>query len=186
MKNLVAMPIVTFFSDFINPIIIGLFLVNVGIFVIIMAKTKAIRKIVDETRRPESARLRPSMAGETYLEKLTRTYDEWSSRYRDINPWLQYYSILTSLFPLLGILGTVCGLLLVQEDFSDVGGGFMLALSSTFWGLIAAIVSKAGEGFFASDVDRFKVLFEIFTKDIITIEQGLHTPGPRAIGKLAD
>ncbi|MEW5724965.1 MAG: MotA/TolQ/ExbB proton channel family protein [Thermodesulfobacteriota bacterium] len=178
MTDFIALPIVNFFSQYINRIIVGLFLINVVIFFIIMARTKAIKRIIDETRRPETARLEPDRAGETYLEKLTRTYEEWSARYRDINPWLQYYSILTSIFPLLGILGTVCGLLQVQADFSEVKGGFMLALSSTFWGLVAAIISKAGEGLFAADVDRFTVLYEVFTKDIIKIEERLRQKKP--------
>jgi hypothetical protein len=171
MDDLIAGVIVQFFAEYINKIIVGLFLVNAFIFVVIMAKSRGIKKIMDETRGPESDRLDPDYPGQTYLQKLRKNYDEWGRRYRNINPWVHYYQVLTTIFPLLGILGTVCGLLQVKTDFSQVEGAFLLALSSTFYGLVAAIISKAGEGVFSPDVDRFRVVYEMFTKDIISIEK---------------
>ena len=163
--------IVYFFAENINTVIVFLFFINGLIFVNIIHRVRGIRKFIDEIRIPENLRHTPDTAGETYLERLKRTYIDWGERYRNINPWVHYYSILTTIFPLLGILGTVCALLQVRGDFSNVKGGFMLALSSTFWGLVAAIVSKAGEGFFSPDIDRFKVIYEIFTKDMMILER---------------
>jgi len=54
------------------------------------------------------------------------------------------YSQWIALFPLLGILGTVLGLIL-SGDFYDVEalvGGLSGALWTTFWGLICSIVLK--------------------------------------------
>ena len=127
--------------------------------------------IMDETRGPETERLNPHSAGETYLQKLKKNYLEWSKRYRGITPWVHYYSILTTVFPLLGILGTVCGLLMVRANFSEVEGAFLVALSSTFYGLLAAITSKFGESFFAADIERYRMVYEIFTKDLISLEK---------------
>lgn len=54
------------------------------------------------------------------------------------------FDTVNSLFPLLGILGTIVGLLLMTESGSrEVMGNFMIALTSTFWGLIFSIFFKA-------------------------------------------
>ncbi len=176
MNGFIAMPIVTFFSAHINKIIIFLFGFNFIIFIIILLLCRSLKRYMEEKNVPEMARQDPDKPGETYISRLKRTYNDWGKRYRYINPWVHYYSILTTIFPLLGILGTVCALLQVSSDFSDVQGNFLIALSSTFWGLVAAIVSKAGEGLFSPDVDRFKVIYEIFTKDIIELEKSRIVP----------
>ncbi|NMA84197.1 MAG: hypothetical protein GX962_10095 [Epulopiscium sp.] len=60
---------------------------------------------------------------------------------------------ITTIFPLLGILGTIISLLSLV-DFSSqlVMVNFTTALTSTFWGLIWAIVCKSLEGWIASRV----------------------------------
>lgn len=171
MDNSIATIIVNFFSAYINTIIVLLFIVNVFIFFMIKYRSYGIRRVMDETRGPEIARINPENPGETYLEKLRKTYLDWSQRYRAILPWVHFYLVLTTIFPLLGILGTVCGLLQMKSDFSQVYTAFLLALSSTFYGLVAAIISKVGEGLFSSDIDRFRVVYEMFTKDIISLEK---------------
>ena len=76
------------------------------------------------------------------------------------------YSIFTNLiaiFPLLGILGTVYSLLKLVSDSSDVTGSFYGALTSTFWGIVCAIIFKLFDAFFIAplmeenekDVERF-------------------------------
>ena len=55
------------------------------------------------------------------------------------------YSIfanVTSIFPLLGILGTVVSLLPMVADLADMQQNFFAALTSTFWGLVFAIISS--------------------------------------------
>ena len=49
---------------------------------------------------------------------------------------------LTGIFPLLGILGTVTSLLGLVNDMSDVQGSFYGALTSTFWGIVFAMIFK--------------------------------------------
>ncbi len=60
---------------------------------------------------------------------------------------------LTGIFPLLGILGTVSSLLSLVQDMSDVQGSFYGALTSTFWGLIFAIVFKVLDGVISSKIE---------------------------------
>lgn len=60
---------------------------------------------------------------------------------------------LTGIFPLLGILGTVSSLLTLVQDMSDVQGSFYGALTSTFWGLVFAIVFKLLDGVISAKIE---------------------------------
>ncbi len=59
--------------------------------------------------------------------------------------WYNIFVNVTSLFPLLGILGTVWSLLNMLKIGANFDSGFYAALTSTFWGLVFAIIFKAIE-----------------------------------------
>lgn len=66
------------------------------------------------------------------------------------------YSIfvnLTGIFPLLGILGTVISLLGLVADSTNVTGNFYGALTSTFWGLVFAIIFKFLDGIISAKIE---------------------------------
>lgn len=54
-----------------------------------------------------------------------------------------WYINISAVFPLLGILGTVIALIAMQGEAVDSSANFMVALTSTFWGLIFSIVFKS-------------------------------------------
>lgn len=56
----------------------------------------------------------------------------------------------TAIFPLLGIFGTVWSLIPMVENLADMQQNFFAALTSTFWGLVFAIVFKLLDGFLLS------------------------------------
>lgn len=60
---------------------------------------------------------------------------------------------LTGIFPLLGILGTVISLLNMVSDMENVQGNFYGALTSTFWGLVFAIIFKFLDGIISAKID---------------------------------
>ena len=60
---------------------------------------------------------------------------------------------VTAIFPLLGILGTVVSLLPMVADMADMQTNFFAALTSTFWGLVFAILFKLLDGFLASRME---------------------------------
>ena len=60
---------------------------------------------------------------------------------------------LTGIFPLLGILGTVTSLLNLVSDISNVTANFYGALTSTFWGLIFAIIFKFLDGIISAKIE---------------------------------
>jgi chemotaxis protein MotA len=52
------------------------------------------------------------------------------------------FTTLTGIFTLFGILGTVMSLLPIVENMDTIKANFFVALTSTFWGLVFAIVFK--------------------------------------------
>ncbi len=75
-----------------------------------------------------------------YREKMLRRYSR--------------YSNITSIFPLMGMLGTVISLLpMVSTIGSDVSGSFFTALTSTFWGIVFAIVFKILDSIIAYKIE---------------------------------
>lgn len=74
------------------------------------------------------------------------------------------YASITSIFPLLGILGTIISLIRIISIESDtLMINFSTALTSTFWGLLGAIIFKAIGGILSgiseSNDDMLKLLF---------------------------
>lgn len=98
------------------------------------------------------------------LYPLRKTYDEIYSQY---NTWSQMIPI----FPLLGILGTVAGLILqvMSQDAQLIYQSLHLALSSTLYGILAAIVLKIVEAACVqkhiNDIDSMLSDYEIKYQD---------------------
>ncbi len=64
--------------------------------------------------------------------------------------YFHLFGTINSVFPLLGILGTIIGLLrMIGLESTIVMSNFTIALTSTFWGLVFAIVFKAIDGMIA-------------------------------------
>ncbi len=87
-------------------------------------------------------------------KKLEENREEYNKRYS----FYVVASQLISLFPLLGIFGTVLGL--VTSDLADIDSlvaGLSQALWTTFWGLVCAIILKAVDailpGKLVNDID---------------------------------
>lgn len=75
------------------------------------------------------------------------------------------YSIfvnITGIFPLLGILGTVISLLGLVADSTDVTGNFYGALTSTFWGIVFAIVFKFIDGLISAEIEDNEKSVELY------------------------
>ena len=74
------------------------------------------------------------------------------------------YVNISSIFPLMGILGTVISLIGMVGDNPDMNTGFFAALTSTFWGLIFAIIFKFMDGFISAKLDEGERSAELFMK----------------------
>ena len=79
---------------------------------------------------------------------------------------------VTSIFPLLGILGTVVSLLPMVFELSDMQTNFFAALTSTFWGLVFAILFKLLDGFLSSRVADNDKAVDLLLKQRKDLDEG--------------
>lgn len=64
------------------------------------------------------------------------------------------YENITAVFPLMGILGTVISLIPMVKEIETLQTGlFFAALTSTFWGIVFAIIFKSMNGFLQADLE---------------------------------
>lgn len=72
------------------------------------------------------------------------------------------YGNITGIFPLLGILGTVLSLIQMVGNAANYQGSFYLALTSTFWGLVFAILSKAADTFLSARLEEDESAVDLY------------------------
>jgi len=95
---------------------------------------------------------------------LERAKDEINSQMISLESGLGIVKSIASIAPLLGLLGTVVGVLISFESISKAGmddpaifaGGISLALVTTVAGLIVAIPHYIGYNFLIGMLDRFE------------------------------
>jgi len=81
--------------------------------------------------------------------------------------WYQIFISVTSIMPLLGILGTVISLLgTTALEQGIIQANFLTALSSTFWGIIGAIICRIFEGTLTPGVERNQDNFDLLINKI--------------------
>ena len=77
--------------------------------------------------------------------------------YRRLNRCYTVFIALISIFPLLGMFGTVTALLSIDmsdtEAISAAKSSFFNALTSTTWGIIFSVVFKVANAYFFADVE---------------------------------
>lgn len=73
---------------------------------------------------------------------------------RKMNTFYSLYENVTTIFPLMGLLGTVVSLLPMVSSMGEAETGlFFSALTSTMWGIIFAIIFKGCNGFIAGRLE---------------------------------
>ncbi len=65
-----------------------------------------------------------------------------------------WYVNISAIFPLLGILGTVLALISMQGQAMDSDSSFLVALTSTFWGLVFSILFKSLQTIIEAKLDE--------------------------------
>jgi len=108
------------------------------------------------------------------MEKaMQEAADERSARlYRKIE-WL---NLLGNLAPMLGLLGTVWGMIMAFGEIeakggkanpSDLAGGILVALFSTFMGLVVAIPALAGYGIFRGRIEQMAMEASLVAEELL-------------------
>ncbi|MCR5823037.1 MAG: MotA/TolQ/ExbB proton channel family protein [Lachnospiraceae bacterium] len=97
------------------------------------------------------------------------TWEETLDYLESFNRIQLVYSIFEQfipVFPLLGILGTVAGLIQQLGDVDQMRAALALSMSTTFWGLIAAITLKVVDAVLVSkSVNKKALYFEMFEQN---------------------
>lgn len=82
---------------------------------------------------------------------------------RRMNASYSIFENITSIFPLMGILGTVISLIpMVQNISTQQNIYFFKALTSTFWGIVFAIIFKAINGYIEGKLSECEKNVEIY------------------------
>ncbi len=110
--------------------------------------------------------------GEDHRLELTEHYQHyWSAKgeleileqQRRFQLSYALYENICALFPLMGILGTVASLIpMVQASTEESSQLFFAALTSTFWGIIFAIIFKAANGWLAAVLEQSENAVDLY------------------------
>jgi flagellar motor component MotA len=106
-------------------------------------------------------------------DKLQQVLNDFTSTKHKVDQISVFYVSLTSIFPLLGILGTVTALLSLSDFTNEIVSiNFSLALSSTFWGIFFGAISKFGEGFFTAKLEMYDKLYHEIRSNLLALGSG--------------
>ena len=154
----------------------------------LLLRSKQFREALELTRTDESyfskvvhAGLREANHGfSAVIRALEQTSDELTTnRLRRI----EYLNVLGQVSPMIGLFGTVYGMILAFQaivasggdaDPIQLAGGIGTALTTTFWGLVVAIPALAGYAIIRNKID------ELTTEGTLTAEELLNQFRPRA------
>ncbi|MBQ0145728.1 MAG: MotA/TolQ/ExbB proton channel family protein [Lachnospiraceae bacterium] len=139
-------------GNVINPVIWIAGIVVLIILIIISNQLKELKKKVEDHIQGNKGRVYRNQKTldlkqrETAIAKredtypLRKNFDELCAKYLTV-------AQMIPVFPLLGILGTVAGLIAQVQaaDAAEIYASLDVALTTTFWGLVAAIVLKVVE-----------------------------------------
>lgn len=132
--------------DLITLFILGAAIINVIMFV--WAKIKI--KQLDEIVHPKSDRRMGQQADMSITDDDCADLNKASAVASRL---YTLYTNITAIFPLLGIFGTVVSLMKLSGT-EGIADNFSMALTTTFWGLIFAIIFKILDSFISSTLDR--------------------------------
>lgn len=131
--------------DVITVIIILLSVFNIAVFVFELLTIKKLETIVrPKTDRRVGIEAKLKLSDEE-IRALLNCVGKASGLYA-------FFTNLTAVFPLLGILGTVISLMSISGT-ADLSDNFSFALRTTFAGLIAAITFKIMDSFITARLD---------------------------------
>lgn len=89
---------------------------------------------------------------------------------RKMNFYYAVFENVTGIFPLMGLLGTVLSLIPMVKSVDTIEHGlFFSALTSTFWGIVFAILSKGLNGYAQAQIEEAEKNIEVFLERYSTM-----------------
>lgn len=160
--------------------LIGIFLKNLfrfdwmifalaGANVYVFLRTRRMMKKLSRILRPKGS-LIGGWTSEAEVKAVFAKYlkpsgeDELIRFRQKIRTSYAFYENITAIFPLMGILGTVVSLLpMVQAmQVSESAPLFFSALTSTFWGIVFAILYKTLDSYLAPEIEEAEKNLSLF------------------------
>ncbi len=154
-------------KDLIYFFIGGLALATILGFVYVSFQISRIRKRMEEDHKKDK-KVQYTKGG---IKKAPDVYTwaETLEYLEDFNKIRNVYSIFEQfipVFPLLGILGTVAGLIQELNDISQMKDALATSMYTTFWGLIAAILLRIIDSIIVSNsVNKMELYFDTFEQN---------------------
>lgn len=137
---------------------------NVFFFLRLKVEIGSLRKILYPSASLSSGKESYEALGEHYLSHLDVKGEEMLIEKRSrMNMFYSLYENITQIFPLMGLLGTVISLIPMVSELSSLNPSlFFSALTSTFWGIVFAIIFKALGGISGAKVEDLEKDVSLF------------------------
>jgi len=153
-----------FIGQFINWIILGLAIITVVGFSFVVLNVGKLQAEMDEDQKRKIKKdytaggIKKIIDPDTWAEVL-----EYLEKFNKIQLKYSIFEQFVPVFPLLGILGTVAGLIQKLGDVEGMKDALAVSMSTTFWGLIAAILLKVVDAALVSKVvNKMSLYFETY------------------------
>ena len=137
-------------------------------FIWVRTQTDGLKRKMDDDRRKARGRVDYTEGGFQRNSDVYKWEDtlQYMEDFKKILLRYDTFGQFVPVFPLLGILGTVCGLIQQLGDIDAMYEALATSMSTTFWGLIAAIVLKLIDAFVVSSrVNEMSFIFDSFEQE---------------------
>jgi len=151
----------------INGIIIALAVITVaGFAYVVMNISKLQNTIDDKHKKNRSTEFTPGGIKKTPDAYTWEETLEYKEEFNKIQLLYSTFGQFVPIFPLLGILGTVAGLIQQLDNIDQMRDALAVSMSTTFLGLIAAIVLKFADAILVSKtVNKMELYFDNFEQN---------------------
>lgn len=151
----------------INGIIIAFAIITIaGFAYVVMNITKLKTSIDEKHKKNRSTEFTPGGIQKTPDAYTWEETLEYKEEYNKIQLTYSIFEQFVPIFPLLGILGTVAGLIQQLDHIDQMRDALAVSMSTTFLGLIAAIALKIIDAILVSkNVNSMEIYFETFEQN---------------------
>ncbi len=131
------------------------------------------KEITDKGRSRKQTKSKVSKTIAIEINKDWEEFDAFLEDYQEKGCWYSAFSLIIQVFTLLGILGTVAGLYLSVCKGGDLYTGVEMALSTTIFGILFAVIYKLADVFIMSvfinyiedGINRYEKIYKVYDED---------------------
>ena len=151
----------------INGIIIALAIITIAGFAYVVMNITKLRNTIDEKhKKNRSTEFTPGGIQKTPDAYTWEETLEYKEEYNKIQLIYSTFEQFVPILPLLGILGTVAGLIQQLDHIDQMREALAVSMSTTFLGLIAAVVLKFADAILVSKtVNTMEMYFDTFEQN---------------------